>query len=168
RRDTTVFSEQALFNHSSVAVGEEGLPVRVRVANVTPSYFRLMGVPAALGRTFTEEEGEVGRDKEVVLSAGLWQRDFAGDAGALGKELRLNAGFPTTVEVYPEHLVKDVRATLYLLWGGAVFVLVIGGVNVTNLVLVRARSRLKELATRVALGAEARHLARQLVIEGVI
>ena len=251
RRDTTVFSEQALFNHSSVAVGEEGLPVRVRVANVTPSYFRLMGVPAALGRTFTEEEGEVGRDKEVVLSAGLWQRVFAGDAGALGKELRLdgqpytivgvmparfqpvdpgtvlfrplaftaeqkadgkrhsnnwwnvgrlrpgatrrqaqseidalnaanldrfpqykelllNAGFHTTVEVYPEHLVKDVRATLYLLWGGAVFVLVIGGVNVTNLVLVRARSRLKELATRVALGAEARHLARQLVIEGVI
>ena len=236
RRDTTVFSEQALFNHGSVAVGEEGLPVRLRVANVTPSYFRLMGVPAAVGRTFTEEEGEVGRDKEVVLSAGLWHRHFASDPGAVGKELRLdgqrytivgvmpvtfqpvdpgtllwrplaftpeqkadgkrhsnnwynigrlrpgatrrqaqseidalnkanldrfpqykelliNAGFHTAVEVYPEHLVKDVRATLFLLWGGAVFVLVIGGVNVTNLVLVRARSRLKELATRVALGA---------------
>ena len=84
------------------------------------------------------------------------------------KELLLNAGFHTTVEVLPERLVKSVRATLYLLWGGALFVLVIGGVNICNLVLVRARSHLQEMATRIALGAEARHLARQLVVEGVL
>src|SRR5262249_50060779 len=76
KRAMTVLSEQALFNHSSVSMGEDGLPVRVRAANVTPSYFRLMGVAPALGRTFTEEEGEVGHEKEVVLSAGLWRRRF--------------------------------------------------------------------------------------------
>ena len=48
-------------------------------------------------------------------------------------------------------MVRDVRTTLYLLWGGALFVLLIGCVNVANLVLVRSRARLKELATRVAL-----------------
>jgi predicted permease len=251
RRDMTVFSEQALFNHGSVAVGEEGVPVRMRAGNVTPSYFRLMGVAPALGRTFSEDEGEPGNEKKVVLSAGLWQRVFAGDPHVVGRELRLdgqpytvvgvmpasfqpvdpetqlwrplaftaeqksdarrhsnnwwnvarlrpgatpgqaqaqvdalnatnlerfpqlrepliNAGFHTTVEVLPERLVKHVRATLYLLWGGAMFVLVIGGVNIANLVLVRARSHLKEMATRIALGAEARHLARQLVVEGVL
>ena len=79
RREPSVFSEQALVNHSSVAIGEEGVPVRVRVANVTPSFFPLMGVSPAAGRTFTADEGEVGHEKKVVLSAGLWRRRFAAD-----------------------------------------------------------------------------------------
>ena len=55
------------------------------------------------------------------------------------------------------------RPTLYLMWGGALFVLLIGCVNVANLVLVRSRARLKELATRLALGAGTWRVARQLV-----
>ena len=52
-------------------------------------------------------------------------------------------------------LVRDVRAALQLLWGGVLFVLLIAAVNITNLSLVRASGRLKELATRNALGAAA-------------
>jgi putative ABC transport system permease protein len=250
-RETTVYAEQAEFNHQSVALGKDGPPVRVRVTDATPSYFRLMGVPPALGRTFTEDEGEAGREKKVVLTDSLWRSQFGGDPGVLGKDLRLdgepyvivgvmpasfqrvepgtvlwralaftaeqrsdahrhsnnywnlgrlkpgatqaqaqaqinalnaanlerfpqykellvNAGFHTSVEGYAGHLVKDVRGTLYLLWGGAVFVLLIGGVNVTNLVLVRARARIKEMATRIALGAERHHLTRQLVVESLL
>ncbi len=54
------------------------------------------------------------------------------------------------------------------MWGGALFVLLIGCVNVANLVLVRARTRQKDLATRLALGGGRWQLARQLVIEGVL
>ena len=64
--------------------------------------------------------------------------------------------------------MRDVKATLYLMWGGALFVLLIGCVNVANLVLVRSRVRLKELATRLALGAGRWRLARQLVTESVV
>ena len=76
-RAVSVLPEQALFNHSSVAVGQDGVPTRVRVGNVTPSFFRVMPVRPALGRTFTEAEGEVGNDKKVVLSYALWRRNSA-------------------------------------------------------------------------------------------
>ncbi|HEY1913910.1 MAG TPA: FtsX-like permease family protein, partial [Vicinamibacterales bacterium] len=65
-------------------------------------------------------------------------------------------------------LVRDIRSSLYLLWGGALFVLLIGCVNVASLVLVRSRVRLKEFATRLALGANQWHLIRQLTTEYVL
>ena len=41
----------------------------------------------------------------------------------------------------PDDVVRDVKASLYLLWGGVLFVLVIGCVNIANLVIVRASGR---------------------------
>ena len=58
--------------------------------------------------------------------------------------------------------MRGARGTLYLLWGGVLFVLLIGAVNITNLVLVRSSARMKELATRHALGAALPRLTRQL------
>ncbi len=84
------------------------------------------------------------------------------------KPLLINAGFHTTVTLLQETLVREIRATLYLMWGGALFVLLIGCVNVANLSLVRSRARLKELATRLALGAGRARVARQLIVESVI
>jgi len=84
------------------------------------------------------------------------------------KPLLINAGFHTTVNLLQERVVREVRSTLYLMWGGALFVLLIGCVNVANLVLVRSRARLKELATRLALGAGRAVVARQLVAESIL
>jgi predicted permease len=84
------------------------------------------------------------------------------------RELLINAGFRTKVTRLQDNLVRDVKATLYLVWGGALFVLLIGCVNVANLALVRSRVRMKELATRLALGAGRWRLARQLVTESVV
>lgn len=84
------------------------------------------------------------------------------------KEILVNAGFHTEVAPLEDMLVKDVRGALYLLWGGAAFVLLIGALNVANLVLARTALRRKELATRLALGAGPARLTRQFIVESVM
>ena len=79
-----------------------------------------------------------------------------------------NAGFVTRVVGFQDDLVRDVRSTLYLLWGGVLFVLLIGCVNIANLVMVRSTMRRRELATRLAFGAGRMRLARQLLTESVV
>jgi predicted permease len=84
------------------------------------------------------------------------------------KEILTNAGFHSVAVALQEDLVRSIRRTLYLLWGGVLFVLLIGVVNITNLALVRSSGRGKELATRQALGAGLGRLTRQLLTETVL
>jgi predicted permease len=84
------------------------------------------------------------------------------------KQILINAGFHTMVVPLQGFLVREVRGTLFLLWGGVVFVLLVGAVNVTNLMLVRSSARTKELATRHALGAGLSRIARQLLTETLL
>jgi predicted permease len=84
------------------------------------------------------------------------------------KQMLIDAGFTTRALPLQDRMVKDVRGTLYLLWGGVAFVLLIGAVNVTNLTLVRATARAREFATRQALGAGRWQLTRQLLTESLV
>ncbi len=79
-----------------------------------------------------------------------------------------DAGFRTVVTRLADDVTRDVRPTLYLLWGGVLLVLLVGGVNLANLTLVRSAGRARELATRHALGAEVPRLARQLMTETTV
>ena len=60
-------------------------PVQVTTSSVSPELFPLLGVEAAHGRTFFDEEAQVGKDQVALLSYGLWQRQFGGDQNILGQ-----------------------------------------------------------------------------------
>jgi predicted permease len=79
-----------------------------------------------------------------------------------------DAGFRTVAVLLQDDVVRDVKASLYLLWGGVFFVLVIGCVNLANLVIVRAGGRAREMATRHAIGGDLSRLARQLMTETTV
>jgi predicted permease len=252
-RDVNAYETQAMYNWDNVSINRNGSPARVVVMNVTPSFFRVIGLSAAAGRTFTDDEGEPGNEHAVVVSYGFWQSALGADSNAVGRDVRLDgrpykvvgvmprtfsffdeeepvslwrplaftaeqksderrhsngwrnigklkqgstieqaqqqvdalnarnldrfpqykqllidARFHTTVEKLQDNVVRDVKPTLYLLWGGAFFVLLIGSVNVANLVLVRTSARFRDVATRIALGAGRWQIARQLVLEHLL
>jgi len=83
------------------------------------------------------------------------------------KEILINAGFNTKVKPLQDMLTAGVKKTLYMLWGGAFLVLLIGGLNIANLALARLALRRKEMATRIALGAGRAQLMRQLILENL-
>lgn len=251
RRELQVFENVAMFDSEGMTIGESGRPQRVVGLAATPSLFELLGVEAALGRTFTAEEGEPGNDRRALLSYGLWQEEFAGAPDVVGRTIRINdvahtitgvmprgfvfedpevqlwiplaftaeqrsddarhsnswemlarlnagmsveraqaeidalnarldeqfpqlqeilrnVGFRTVVADYQSDMTREVAGTLWLLQAGVLLVLLIGCVNIANLVMVRSTARHRELATRSALGAAHGRLVRQLITEGVV
>jgi predicted permease len=76
-----------------------------------------------------------------------------------------DAGFRSLVVPLRADHVAAVRPTLLLLEAGALVLLLIGAVNLVNLLLIRASGRVKELAVRQALGAGWRYLLSELIVE---
>lgn len=64
--------------------------------------------------------------------------------------------------------VREVRATLYLLFGAVAFILLIGCANVANILMVRARQRHRESTIRAALGATRSRLVQQILTETLL
>ena len=84
------------------------------------------------------------------------------------KQVLKDANFRTVTVLLQDDVVSDIKNALYLLWGGVLFVLVIGCVNLANLMIVRSASRAREMATRHAIGGEMGRLARQLLTETTV
>ena len=97
-----VFQETALYGLWQGNVTGTDEPERLRGEQVTTSYFPVLGVRAAVGRTFLPEEDSVPeRDMVAMISYGLWQRRFAGDRSAIGHTIELDLKEYTIVGVLP-------------------------------------------------------------------
>jgi predicted permease len=73
-----------------------GEAIRLLGQAVTPEFFRVFGVSPILGRFFTEEDRE-----SVVLSHGMWQSQFGGDPGVIGRAIALDGTPYRVVGVAP-------------------------------------------------------------------
>jgi predicted permease len=80
-------------------------------------------------------------------------------------KMMTEAGFRSLVRpLHAEH-VRSIRPTLLLMQAGVFFLLLIGAVNLVNLLLIRASGRAKEMAIRRSMGASRAHVVRQVMIE---
>ncbi len=75
----------------------------VKVVPVAGNFFDVLGAQAVLGRTLRPSDDAIGAPSVVVISYGLWQREFGGSHAVLGRSLRSNGRFRSIVGVMGEH-----------------------------------------------------------------
>ncbi|HST53135.1 MAG TPA: ABC transporter permease [Pyrinomonadaceae bacterium] len=100
RDNAKSFSDVAAFTAFNVNMTGEGEPERLQGMSATPNLFQTLGAQPARGRTFSADEGQVGKNKVVVLSDAFWRRRFAG-LEVVGKNITLNGETYTIVGVMP-------------------------------------------------------------------
>ena len=229
-------------NASGVTLTTGDRPDYAQQQRVSAGFFRVLGMPPAVGREFTSEEDRTGGPAVVVLSHRLWRRLFQANPAAVGRTLQLKGEpyvivgvMPSTFESnvhadlwtplrpsvagegsgsnygivarlrpgvnwataesaverlsgetlehlkYPAPVVArlhlmplqgaltlDLRKPLLILWGAVGLVLVIGCLNIAGLLLARAASRAREMATRAALGGGRSAIVGQLLAESLV
>ncbi len=101
KEQSTAFDGMAAWNFQYFNLTGADEPERVEGFKVTADYFPILGVDAALGRTFLPEEEQSGRDRVVILSDGLWRRRFGSDPTIVGRSVTIEGEPYTVVGVLP-------------------------------------------------------------------
>ncbi|HKV39771.1 MAG TPA: ABC transporter permease [Blastocatellia bacterium] len=113
KQQTRSFEDLAGFTAGGANLTGSGDPVRVNSALVNASFFRLLGIQAAKGRTFYEEEDRPGANTEVILSDSLWKSRFAGDPGIVGRAVTLSGQSFTVVGIMPQGFDYPAKSDLW-------------------------------------------------------
>jgi predicted permease len=247
RAQTHGFEDMAIWRYAQFNLtGERGeLPEKVQARGGSWNLFPLLGVNAAIGRTFTESEDQPD-GTAVMLTWNIFERRFGGDASIVGRQIHLDGKPYTVVGVLPDwftypdakvqlwvpyaagmppatlkhhdfhfsrvvarlrpgvtlpsalsqvealqyqihmqnlsapvaedvasrSLLDDIatgvkKPLIILLWAVACMLL-IGCLNVANLMVARAAARQKEIAIRSALGARRLTLVREQMVESLL
>src|SRR5687767_42690 len=101
----TIFEGVIASTISDVVWTGDGDPQRLRGNYGTFNTFDVMGVPALIGRAASIEDARPGAPPVVVLGYRFWQRQFGGDPGVLGRQLRLNDNVRTVIGVMPKRFM---------------------------------------------------------------
>ena len=251
RKGNRVFEELAAFNRINVNWTGVERPEQLDAAQVSASFFRVMGMRPGMGRYLAPEEEGPKSAPVIILSYDFWRRRLGGDPQIIGKTMAVDRLPRTIVGVMPQgfdfprgtqiwmplpldessegsiaptrpiftvsllarrkvgvstkevdadlnrltyliraeykvfptrfrwdlviaakplhqHLTGELRPALMVLSGAAGLVLLIACVNLANLLLARAGSRQRELAIRLALGANRGRIIRQMLTESFV
>lgn len=109
RTKSTLFEGFAGFNNVDLNLTGDGDPRRISGLVMSVNGLELLRAHPLLGRIFTPDEDQVGRDKVIVLTAELWKSEFGGAADIVGRLLKLNGEAFTVIGVLPPHFLPQDR-----------------------------------------------------------
>ncbi|PYJ97971.1 MAG: hypothetical protein DME23_13390 [Verrucomicrobia bacterium] len=107
-KQNRVFEQMATFNAGSLTLTEIAEPERIRTGLVTADFFEVLGVRPILGRTFSSGEDQEGQNNVVVLSHGLWQRQFGSNPKIVGQTVVLDKKPHLVIGVLPSDFAFSV------------------------------------------------------------
>ncbi len=90
------FEQVGAYRWDGVNFTGDGTPQKIQDFLITPNFFSVLGVQPQIGRSFLAEEDQPGRNQELILSYGLWERRYASDPNILGKIVKVD-GKPFTI-----------------------------------------------------------------------
>jgi putative ABC transport system permease protein len=101
RQRATAFTAIAAIRDDGYALTGESVAEQITGDAVTGDFFRVMGVPAAVGRALGPPDAASGAPEVVVLSDGLWRRRYGGDPAVVGRRITLDGISREVVGVMP-------------------------------------------------------------------
>src|SRR6266516_3884670 len=102
RKQADVFSDAFAFNDDLSGFSAGGKVSQFLYSAVTGNYFSGLGVKPAMGRLFEPGEGEhPGADSIVVLGYAFWQKQFGGDPGVIGRQVRVGGRSARVIGITP-------------------------------------------------------------------
>lgn len=101
RHRTDVFEQVSAVWPVSVALTGGDRAERIELLGTSPSYFQLLGARAAVGRVYGEADWVPGFLDGIVISDGLWKRQFGGDPSVVGRRVRVDEDGYTIIGIMP-------------------------------------------------------------------
>src|SRR6185437_2883901 len=101
RQQSQSFEQLAAYRSQTFNFTGGQEPERVRGARVSANFFSLLGIQLTLGRSFSEDEDQQGRNQVLVLSDELWRRRFGSNPNIVGTSVLVNDRSYTVIGVTP-------------------------------------------------------------------
>src|SRR5260370_9027387 len=116
REQPDAFQDFALYEEKGPHINLTGRerPEPLKATHVSAGYFRLVGAPLELGRTFTLQEDVPGGPRLVLISDGLWHRRFGGDRSLVGKAIVLGGDPHVVIGILSASFASDPPAEIWL------------------------------------------------------
>ena len=100
-QQNSVFDGLAAYSGAGAILSGSGEPESVPAVRASANFLNVLGVDPIVGRTFQPDEDKPGGPKVTILTYGLWQRRFGGDASIVGRAITINGESYTVIGVLP-------------------------------------------------------------------
>jgi putative ABC transport system permease protein len=90
QKQNDVFQKMSLYTGGVYDLVGSGKPESIRAGVVSSEFFSVLGVLPILGRTFSPEEDQPGKNHEVILTSKIWTQRFASDPNVIGRTMNLD------------------------------------------------------------------------------
>jgi predicted permease len=113
RAQNKTFEQLGIYRWWSTNLTGSDSPERVQGFQVTPNFLDIVGVKPMLGRGFSAEEDQPGKDSIALLTYSLWQRRFGADPNIVNKTIATNGVTRTVIGVMPPEFNYPKGAEIY-------------------------------------------------------